>query len=61
MTEWLLILVINGASVDSVKVPDRASCVRASKAFTNASQPGNRPQSAVCVEITKEKKWKKNL
>lgn len=51
MTEWLLILSLSSGGITTVKLPDVASCQRASKAFTD-SQPYS-GAAARCVEVRK--------
>lgn len=50
MTEFLLILMLNGASITTTRVPDKQSCIRAGLAFVKESDAFSR---FTCVEVKK--------
>jgi hypothetical protein len=54
MTEWLLILLIDGSSVSAVHLVDKQSCHRAGKAFEKISY--SEYKAYICVEVTKANK-----
>ena len=54
MTEWLLILSLYRGGITTVKLPDLASCQRASKAFLDSQTPSSAGAAARCVEVRKE-------